>query len=252
MSKRLAIFLFLALAASGCTRTRVVSTRYVIAASEDGGSCPYQWQQGDYWEFLAWALMDDPSSGEAMAITAGYAPLTLPEPGTVIRLPLDPELEEAVVTRMEAARLCVAATEARESDRDLCYDLLEEATDRDPSWSVPATNLTVLLIEDGRTEEALELLEPFSHRSTPAMVLAGIAWNMGDTETALRHLSEALATPEPDPEVLAAAGVAWFITGESDRAAGVLRRLLADPEAPSELRLRAMELAILLGDRQEP
>jgi hypothetical protein len=234
-----------------CTRTTRVSSRYLVSAGEQSGRCPYTWQSGDYWEFLAWAILDDPSSASALSVTAGYAPGELPSPGTVISLPLAPEMEEAVSRRMEAAGLVREATEARLASSGEAAALLERASSADPSWSVPYTNRTVLLLEEGRTEEALRMLDPVSHKTTPAMVLAGISWRNGDTSGALEHLAEALATDSPRPEAVAAAGIAWMVTGQVNRAGTMLRRLLENPDAPSELRVEALKYAILASTVQD-
>jgi len=243
---------FVAIAAvllsAACSNTRVVQSRYVIQQFEDDSRCRYVWQAGDYWEFLAWALLDDVSSSAALALIAGYLPETVPAPGTDILLPLPEDLEEAASGRMDAARLIARATAVRETDRALCMSLLVEARSTDPSWSVPVTNITVMLLEDGRTPEALEMLRPMAYKNIPALVLAGIAWREGNTEEALRHLSEALATPSPRPEVLAAAGIAWSVTGERERAGNIIRRLLEDSEAPSDLRILALRYALMLGE----
>ncbi len=241
----LAIFVLLSAA---CTRSTVVQSHYVIQTNTAGSECTYVWQRGDYWEFLSWALLDDVSASSVLAITAGYAPEVLPSPGTEIKIPIPEEFEEAASNRMKAARLVRQATEIRETDREDCMDLLEEAIDTDPSWSVPVTNITVLLIEDGRTDDALEMLQPMSHKNTPALVLAGLAWCQGSTDGALRHLSEALASPSPRPEVLAPAGIAWGVPGDRERAGNIIRRLLEDPEAPSELRVLALRYALMLGE----
>lgn len=233
---------------SGCTNTRVVQSRYIIQTEAAATKCSYTWQPGDYWEFLAWALLDDVSSASVLAITAGYMPETLPSPGTEISIPIPGEYEEAAEDRMEAARLVGRATDIRESDRSRCMEYLADARNIDPYWSVPVTNITVLLLEEGRTDQALELLEPMCYKNTPALILAGIEWRRGNTDGALRHLSEALVTTTPKPEVLAAAGIVWSVTGNREMAGNVIRRLLENPEAPSELRVLALRYALMLGE----
>jgi len=232
----------------GCTNTRVVQSRYIIQTEAAASRCSYTWQPGDYWEFLAWALLDDASSSSVLAITAGFSPETLPSPGTKISIPLPEEYEEAAEDRMEAARLVRRATDIRESDHNMCMEYLRDASAIDPAWSVPVTNITVLLLAENRTAEALELLEPMCYKNTPALILAGIEWRQGNTNGALRHLSEALITTTPKPEVLAAAGIAWSVTGNRERAGNIIRRLLENPEAPSELRVLALRYALMLGE----
>ncbi|MCD4706871.1 MAG: hypothetical protein K8S62_03950 [Candidatus Sabulitectum sp.] len=233
---------------TGCSNTRVVQSRYVIQTEAAVSECSYVWQQGDYWEFLAWALLDDISSADVLAITAGYTPEALPEPGTEISIPIPEEYEDPARKRMEAARLIRTATEIRETDRNQCMELLTEASEKDSSWSVPVTNITVMLLEDGRADEALELLGPICYKNTPALIMAGIAWRNGDTDIALRHLSEALISASPRPEALAAAGIALSVTGDRERAGNIIRRLLDNPEAPSELRILVMQYALMLAE----
>jgi len=236
--------------AAGCTKTTVVQSRYIILPDTQNSQCRYTWQHGDYWEFLAWALLDDVPAADVLAITAGYLPEVLPAPGTEILIPLSEDLEQAAVNRMDAARLVRAATELRETDRDGCMQLLRQAEEKDPSWSVPVADITVLLLEDGKTDQALELLDPMCHKNIPAFILAGIDWRNGNTEGALRHLSEAMATNNPRPEVLAATGIALAVTGEREQAGNNIRQLLEDPDAPSELRVLAMRYALMLADSQ--
>jgi len=234
--------------AAGCTTTTVVQSRYIIAQDTQSSQCPYTWQQGDYWEFLAWALLDDIPSAEVLAITAGYLPDVFPAPGTQILIPLSADLENAAARRMEAARLVKAATELRETDRNGCMQLLRQAEEKDSLWSVPVADITVLLLEDGKTAQALELLDPMCHKNIPALILAGIDWRSGNTDGALRHLSEAMATSNPRPEVLAATGIALAVTGEREQAGNNIRQLLENPDAPSELRVLVMRYALMLAD----
>ena len=248
MKTPICVLTLFALLLAACTRSTVIQSSYVIETEVSESHCPYRWQQGDYWEFLAWALLDDLSASSVLAITAGYSPDQLPSPGTDIYIPIPHEYEEAARNRMTAARLVQRATDIRETDRNGCMDLLDEAVDTDPSWSVPVTNITVLLIEDGKTDEALEMLQPMSYKNTPALVLAGLAWRRGSTEGALRYLLEALATSSPRPEVLAAAGIAWSVTGDRERAGNIIRQLLENPDAPSDLRILALRYALMLGE----
>jgi hypothetical protein len=232
--------------AAACSKTTVVQSRYVVVPETEEANCRYTWCNGDYWEFLAWALLDDIRSAEVLAITAGYPPDSLPAPGAVITVPIPENLEDAVENRMKAARLVRSATEARETDPEGCLQLLVQASEIDSAWSVPVTNITVLLLEQNRTEEALELLAPLSHKNIPALILAGIDWQNGNTRGALDHLSEAMITPDPRPEVLAATGIALAVTGEREQAGSIMRQFLENPDAPSELRVLVMRYVLML------
>lgn len=223
-----------------------MESRWVINSNQTRTGCSYTWQQGDYWEFLAWALLDDTDSADALAVTAGYTPETFPSPGTEITIPFSPDLQEAAEKRMRAARLVQLATDLKEENRERCMEHLTEAHQLDPAWSVPVTDITVLLMEEGRTDEALELLAPLSHKTVPAMILAGIDWQNGNTQGALEHLAEALSVERPKPEALAAAGIVWTVTGNTSGAVTAFRRLLEDPDAPAELRVTALQYSLYL------
>ena len=240
--------LFGLLLLSACSDSRVVQSHYIITDNKEAIGCRYTWQQGDYWEFLAWALLDDVTGASALAITAGYSPEQLPAADTEIIIPIPAEFEEAAEYRMKAARIVEEATEIRETDRSRAMSLLREAARADPSWSVPLTNMAVLLLEDERTDEALLVLQPVAHKNTPAHILACIAWNNGDTNTALGYLAEALTAQIPASEVLAAIAVAYSITGEVELASAVINRLLENPDAPAELRVLVLEYALRLAE----
>lgn len=248
----LSIFLFLTLVNFflffGCSDSRVVQSHYIISNNEEEIGCNYTWQTGDYWEFLAWALLDDVTGASALAITAGYSPDQLPSPDTDITIPIPVEFEEAAEYRMKAARIVEEATEIRETDRSEAMSLLREAARTDPSWSVPLTNMAVLFLEDENVDDALSILQPVAHKNTPAHILACIAWNEGDTDTALNYLAEALVAQSPAPEVLAAVGIAYGITGDVELASSAINRLLENPDAPAELRILVLEYAIRLAE----
>ena len=84
-----------------------------------------------------------------------------------------------------------------------------------------------------------------AHKYTPALLLAMLDWEEGLTGSALDRISEAMSEPDPPPETLAAAAVMYTVTGEDYLASLAWRRILENPDAPSAIRLMALEM--LLG-----
>ncbi len=243
-------FALLSLAAAGCG-TREVLPDEVAVSVGTGGLC-YVWQAGDSWRFLAWAIMDSEEGEgfEALALTSGWSPSgPFPAPGDTVRLPLEPSLGPALDSRLEAARLVRLATQEADSGRtDAAVRLLRDAIGKDPGWSVPAYDLALLLTERGDMEGAEEVLEPVAHKPRAALVLARIAWEHGDAEGALRHLETALLSDDPPGEALAAAALAYTMTGNTSQASRLWLRLLQDPGAESALRLMAVLYSLEIED----
>lgn len=203
------------------------------------------WEAGDYWGLAAWALLSDTSSTEVLAMSAGYPPDSLPLPGTKVLLPLPAGMEEDLERRMAAARLVRDATTLRREGLPGTLELLERAAALDPGWSVPRTDIALIRLESGDREGAAAILEPVAHKYTPALLLAMLDWEEGLTGSALDRISEAMSEPDPPPETLAAAAVMYTVTGEDYLASLAWRRILENPDAPSAIRLMALEM--LLG-----
>lgn len=229
---------------SGCSTRRVVTGHFVFQPPESGERCGMTWESGDHWDFVAWALLSDPSAGIALAFAAGYAHDSLPAPGVRVGLPLHVDMEEALEARLTAARLVRDASALHERGEPGVMELLRAAVDKDSEWSVPRTNMALVYIGLGQRDEARSVLAPVAHKYAPALVLAILDWQEGKTESALFRISEAMSEPAPPPETLAAAGVIYMVTGESYLAAQIWRRILEDPEAPPEIRLMALEILL--------
>lgn len=223
-----------------------VTTRFELPTrADEQPRCPYTWRRGDSWPLMAWAVLDSPGDARALAVSSGYGAGESPDPGQDIYVALDSGLSEALEARMSAARMVREATKARESgDRATACSLLVEAMEEDSSWSVPVYDLGIHHLEDGRRHRAVEVLRPLAHKYRIALLLARIAWDDGRTADALRLLETALLDPDPPPEVLAACGIAYTVTGNLYQAASIWRRILADPDAPSNLRLEAVRYAL--------
>jgi Flp pilus assembly protein TadD len=202
------------------------------------------WVSGDYWEFLAWAILSDPTASDILAMAAGYSPDSLPLPGTRVGLPLSAGMEAPLERRLASARLVRDASAMRRLGDPSVMALLEAAVTADPEWSVPRTDMAILFLESGDRRSAADILSPVVHKYTPALMMAMLDWEEGLTESAMVRISEAMAEPDPPPETLAAAGVMYTVTGDAYLASQAWRKILEDPDAPSHIRLMAMEMLL--------
>lgn len=211
--------------------------------------CTYTWQDNDGWAFMAWAI-DIEGGAEILAIQSGYAPSERPETGEEITLPIPEELSEALENRLESARIVREATVVIEAgDTALVRDLLKEAIEKDPSWSIPAFNLSLILLRQEGPEAVLDLLQPIAYKYDAALIQSEIFWNSGDSDEALRQLEICLMDESPPFEVLAAAALIYTVTGNYYQASGIWREILASPEADSSIRLMAAKYAIIYEQR---
>ncbi len=211
--------------------------------------CRYTWQENDGWAFIAWAI-DIEGGAEILAIQSGYSPSERPEPGEEITLPLPEILSEALENRLAAARIVREATDALETgDTTSVRNLLESAMERDPLWSIPAYNLSLLILRQEGPGAVLELLQPIAYKYDAALIQSEIAWNSGDPDEALRQLEICLMDESPPFVALAAAALIYTVTGHYYQASGIWREILASPEADASIRLMALKYAILYEER---
>lgn len=215
------------------------------------GKCPYTWREGDGWEFIAWAL-DLEDGAETVAIQSGYEPGRRPQPGEEILLPFPEELSEALENRLEAARLVREATgRLEDGDTTAVISLLEEAVSADSSWSVPAFDLSLILLHEEGPQAALRQIQPIAHKYDAALLQSSIAWERGDTQEAMRQLEICLMEESPPFEVMAAAALIYTVTGNYYQASSIWRQILSSPEASSAVRMMAAEYALLHAERME-
>ena len=211
--------------------------------------CVYTWRENDGWAFIAWAI-DVEGGAETLAIQSGYSPSARPQPGEQLTLPLPQEISEALENRLESARIVREATEVLETgDTASVRRLLEEAIEKDPSWSIPTYNLSLIMLDQEGPEAVLELLEPIAYKYDAALIQSEIAWNRGNPEEALRQLEICLMDDSPPFEALAAAALIYTVTGNYYQASNIWREILASPEANASIRLMAVKYAILYEER---
>ncbi|MEN8208586.1 MAG: hypothetical protein ABFR50_04965 [Candidatus Fermentibacteria bacterium] len=211
--------------------------------------CRYNWQEDDGWAFIAWAIELE-GGAEALAIQSGYLPSDRPQPGEEITLPLPQELAEALENRLDSARLVREATEVlAEGDTATVRNLLESAMQRDPEWSIPTYNISLIIMRQDGPDAVLELLGPIAHKYDAALIQSEIAWNSGDPDEALRQLEICMMDESPPFEALAAAALIYTVTGHYYQASGIWREILASHEADASIRLMAAKYAILHEER---
>lgn len=239
--------IFLIGSACGPSDSVLLPDRTII---EDNEWCRYTWKENDGWAFIAWAI-DVQDGADILAIQSGYLPHKKPQPGEEIRFPFPENLLDALERRLDAARLVREATEILESEDTLSVcNLLEAAIEMDSSWSVPAYNLALILLETEGPDSVLTMLQPWSHKFDVALIQSEIAWNNGDPDIALRQLEICLMAESPPFEALAAAALIYTVTGHVYQASGIWRDILASHEADASIRLMAVKYAILFEQRQ--
>ncbi len=246
MSKALAAILILLMVSCGTQDTVVLPEIREYATEE---CCRYTWQENDGWAFIAWAIELE-GGAEALAIQSGFSPSERPQPGEEIILPLPEELSEALENRLESARLVREATDVLQTgDTTSVRRLLESAMQRDPQWSIPTYNISLIILKQEGPSAVLELLEPIAHKYDAALIQSEIAWNSGDPDEALRQLEICLMDESPPFEALAAAALIYTVTGHYYQASGIWREILSSHEADASIRLMAAKYAILHEER---
>lgn len=124
----------------------------------------------------------------------------------------------------------------------------EESRRLDPSAMAPACNLGLLLAREGRTRDALVLLEEAAlldlGRTEALEALATIHGQAGQWEAAVRVLDEALSRQPDSPRILTALAYPLVQIGQPDAARKSLNRAL---EIDGEYAPALFNLAILQG-----
>jgi tetratricopeptide (TPR) repeat protein len=237
--------------AAACGRHEVLPDEVEIV---QGTGVPYVWQEGDSWRFIAWAVLDtEQGEGwEALALTCGFMPDAEPGAGATIVLPLDRALAGALENRLAAARLVRDATALHEAgDDESAIGLLQQSISTDSAWSVPRYDLALIHSAAGRRAEARALLLPLAEKPRPAVLLASMAWDEGDTAEAQRLLEMAMLAETPSCDAIASAALLYTVTGDTYLASRLWLRLLSNAGADSRLRLMAVEYCLMLESRHQ-
>jgi tetratricopeptide (TPR) repeat protein len=126
--------------------------------------------------------------------------------------------------------------------------------DRDPTHQDCYRGLAVLMIEQGRNEEAFQLLADWAARqptlAAPQIELARLHEEFGDVEKAKQYLVEALAVDHENARALAALGRLREETGDQVQALADYQRSLWHDRFQPEVEARVAALRSALNPNQ--
>lgn len=126
-----------------------------------------------------------------------------------------------------------------------------QCLDRSPNHRDCYRGLAVLLVEQNRTEDALQLVEGWSQKSPmladPKIELARLQEEFGDREKALAHLQDALALEPTNNRALVALGHVQEELGNQTQALANYQRALSLDRWNTELQARATALQTALS-----
>ncbi len=131
----------------------------------------------------------------------------------------------------------IGAANGRKADRTQAERYYYLCLDRSPDHRECHRGLAVLLVEQGRSEEAFRLLESWAAKNPalpdPKIELARLSEEFGDRDAAKQHLADALLRDPTNARALAALGRLRELEGDTAQAlANYQQSLLADRFQP--------------------
>lgn len=139
----------------------------------------------------------------------------------------------------------------RQQDLDQAESFYNQCLDYDSDHRDCYRGLAVLLVEQGRSEEAFRLLEGWAIKSptsaAPKVELARLSEEAGKIDQAKEHLLEALANDPYDARALAALGRLHETAGNHAQALADYQRSLWHDRFQPEVAARASALRSALG-----
>lgn len=139
----------------------------------------------------------------------------------------------------------------RQADWAQAESYYNQCLDRDPDHRECHRGLAVLLAEQGRTEEAVRLLQNWAQRSptraAPLVELARLQEELGDRPGARERLLEAIALEPYDPRARAALGRLYELEGNYRQALSNYQMSLATDRFQPTLQTRVAQLQSSLG-----
>jgi len=142
---------------------------------------------------------------------------------------------------------------ANNSSGDLqqAENLYHQALDRNPNHQPAYRGLTVLLVQQGRTDDAITMLRGWSQRSpelaAPKIELARLAEEFNQFDTAQEYLLEAASIDPHNARALAALGSLREQTGDVDQALNDYQRSLAINSRQPQIMQRVAQLSRTKG-----
>jgi tetratricopeptide (TPR) repeat protein len=137
-------------------------------------------------------------------------------------------------------------TQQRAVDLAQAESYYRQCLDRNPNHVECRRGLAVLLVEQGRSEEAFAMLEDWSTQNpslaAPKVEIARLFEEFGDRNAAKEHLTAALAVSPNDPRALAALGKLREDSGDISQAMSNYQRSLMVNRFQPELAQRVSAL----------
>lgn len=144
----------------------------------------------------------------------------------------------------------------RKEDLAQAENLYNQCLDRDPNHRDCYRALAVLLVEEGRTEEAQRLLQGWASRNAtsaaPKIELARLSEELGNRDAAKNYLVDALAVNPYDARALAALGRIHEETGNTAQALADYERSLWHDRSQPEVAARVSTLRATMGAAAPP
>ncbi len=139
----------------------------------------------------------------------------------------------------------------RPADLAQAESYYHQCLDRDPNHKDCYRGLAVMLVEQGRSNDAFTLLEGWSQRNPvspePKIELARLFDEGGDRERAKAHLQEALVVAPNNPRALSALAKLREETGDPGQALANYQRSLAQNPYQPEVAARVAALQSSVG-----
>ena len=152
---------------------------------------------------------------------------------------------------LASAHYRLGVREGDESELKQADHYYRMCLDRDPDHRECYRGLAVLLVNQGRSDEALQLVQDWVDRqpglAAPKIELARLYEESGDVEAAKTHLLEALAVDHENARALAALGKLREQTGETVQALADYQRSLWHDRFQPEVAARAGALKAALN-----
>jgi tetratricopeptide (TPR) repeat protein len=132
------------------------------------------------------------------------------------------------------------------ADSQQAENYYHQCLDKNPDHTDCYRGLAVLLVEQGRPEDAFSLLQRWVERSPsspePKIELARLFQEFGDKEAAKSHLQDALALTPDNPRALAALGKLKEESGDTAQAMAIYQRSLAANRFQPQLEARVASM----------
>ena len=191
---------------------------------------------GETWESISNDFYGDEERAEALAIYNGSDPLTPPEPGASIRIPLSRGDVRSLRSRLDAVEIYNEGLDlAAGGDYAAAVERFRSAIDRDPDFADASFNLAVTYRKLGLHERAATVLENLvtRHPGNPdyLFALGHARFSSGDLGAAERSFLDALDLEPGHLKALFALATVLEREGELEKARDrFVEYLIRDPE----------------------